>query len=61
MHDQKTTQAELRQANEILRKANAKGFASVFNGKDFDGWDGPLDQYEVTDGAIGVCGVGNAT
>lgn len=42
------------EANEILRKHDAKGFDSVFNGKDFTGWDGPLDQYEVTDGAI-VC------
>ena len=30
------------------------GFASVFNGKDFDGWTGPVDQYEIVDGAI-VC------
>jgi hypothetical protein len=43
-----------KEANEILRKHNSKGFESVFNGKNFDGWDGPLDQYEVLDGAI-VC------
>ncbi len=42
------------EANEILRKHDVKGFESVFNGTDFTGWDGPLDQYEVTDGAI-VC------
>ncbi len=42
------------EANEILRTHDAKGFESVFNGTDFTGWDGPLDQYEVTDGAI-VC------
>jgi hypothetical protein len=42
------------EANEILRKHDAKGFEPVFNGKNFDGWDGPLDQYEVIDGAI-VC------
>ena len=30
------------------------GFESVFNGKDFTGWAGPVDQYEVKDGAI-VC------
>ncbi len=40
------------EANEILRKHDAKGFASVFNGKDFDGWAGPLENYEVIDGAI---------
>jgi hypothetical protein len=42
------------EANKILRKHGAKGFASVFNGKDFTGWAGPVDQYEVKDGAI-VC------
>jgi hypothetical protein len=42
------------EANAILRKHNAKGFESVFNGKDFTGWDGPTDNYEVVDGAI-VC------
>lgn len=42
------------EANVILNKHNNEGFASVFNGKDFDGWDGPVDQYEVVDGAI-VC------
>ena len=30
------------------------GFISVFNGKDFSGWAGPVDEYEVRDGAI-VC------
>jgi len=42
------------EANEILRKHHAKGFEDVFNGKDFTGWAGPVDQYEVKDGAI-VC------
>jgi hypothetical protein len=31
-----------------------KGFKSVFNGKDFTGWAGPVENYEVKDGAI-VC------
>jgi len=30
------------------------GFRSLFNGNDFTGWAGPVDQYEVKDGAI-VC------
>jgi hypothetical protein len=30
------------------------GFTSVFNGKDFTGWAGPVENYEVVDGAI-VC------
>ncbi|MBM3979541.1 MAG: DUF1080 domain-containing protein [Planctomycetes bacterium] len=42
------------EANEILRKNGAKGFESVFNGKDFTGWAGPTDGYEIVDGAI-VC------
>jgi hypothetical protein len=42
------------EANNILRKSHTKGFESVFNGTDFTGWAGPIDQYEVKDGAI-VC------
>ncbi len=42
------------EANEILRKHNSSGFVSVFNGKDFTGWAGPIDNYEVKDGTI-VC------
>jgi hypothetical protein len=30
------------------------GFTSIFNGKDFTGWRGPIDNYEVRDGTI-VC------
>ena len=32
--------------------AEEKGFKSIFNGKDFTGWSGPLDNYQVVDGAI---------
>jgi hypothetical protein len=42
------------EANAMLAKHSAEGFKSVFNGKDFDGWEGPLENYEVVDGAI-VC------
>jgi hypothetical protein len=42
------------EANKILSSHNTKGFESIFNGKDFTGWAGPIDQYEVKDGAI-VC------
>jgi nicotinamidase-related amidase len=51
------------EANTILRhhgvagtgsKPGAEGFVDVFNGKDFTAWAGPVDQYEVQDGAI-VC------
>jgi hypothetical protein len=33
------------------------GFTAIFNGRDFDGWAGAVDGYEVKDGAI-VCKVG---
>jgi hypothetical protein len=42
------------EANKILAGHNTEGFVDVFNGKDFSGWAGPVDQYEVKDGAI-VC------
>ncbi len=40
------------EANEILGKHNDTSFETVFNGKDFDGWEGDLDNYDVVDGAI---------
>jgi hypothetical protein len=43
------------EANKLLReKSGEKGFEDVFNGKDFDGWGGPIENYEVKNGAI-VC------
>ena len=42
------------EANAILREKQSEGFVDVFNGKDFTGWAGPIENYEVTDGAI-VC------
>ena len=39
------------EANEILRKHDSEGFVDVFNGKDFTGWAGPIDEYQVKDGA----------
>ena len=43
------------EANEILRKkGGGEDFSSVFNGKDFSGWAGPIDNYQIRDGAI-VC------
>ena len=32
--------------------ASEEGFVSIFNGKDFTGWKGPIDNYEIKDGAI---------
>ena len=42
------------EANAILAKHGEDGFKSVFNGTDFEGWDGPVNNYEVKDGTI-VC------
>ena len=42
------------QANAILQKRDDAGFESIFSGKDFTGWAGPTDEYEINDGAI-VC------
>ncbi len=42
------------EANEILAKKSAEGFEPVWNGKDFDGWAGPVENYEIKDGAV-VC------
>src|SRR5438552_2628569 len=40
------------EADKLLRDTDPPGFDSVFNGKDFEGWAGPLDNYQVKDGAI---------
>ncbi len=40
------------QANKILASHSNAGFESIFNGKDLDGWDGPINNYEVVEGAI---------
>ena len=40
------------EANAILRSKRADGFESVFNGHDLEGWKGPLENYEVREGAI---------
>src|SRR5262249_15818145 len=42
------------EANEFLAKKAGEGFESIFNGKDLDGWQGAVGEYEVRDGAI-VC------
>jgi hypothetical protein len=41
------------EANKILKEhSDQTGFKTVFNGKDFEGWDGPTANYEVAEGAI---------
>ena len=40
------------EANKILSSKGGEGFKSAWNGKDLEGWAGPLENYEVVDGAI---------
>jgi hypothetical protein len=40
------------EANAMLRKKLAGDFTSIFNGKDFAGWKGATENYEVADGSI---------
>jgi hypothetical protein len=42
------------EANAFLSKHDSSSFVRVFNGKNFDGWSGPVDQYDIQDGAL-VC------
>jgi hypothetical protein len=46
------------EANEFLAKHGDDGFKSVFDGKALSGWAGPVQNYEVKDGAI-VCKPGH--
>ena len=40
------------EANAILAAHGASGFAPIFDGKTLDGWAGPVQNYEVAQGAI---------
>jgi len=40
------------EANKLVRGTDPEGFKCVFNGKDFDGWTGPVTEYEVRENAI---------
>jgi len=40
------------EANRLLASHAIVGFQSVFNGRNFDGWAGPVSEYEVSDSAI---------
>lgn len=39
-------------AADLSTEEKNDGFVNIFNGKDFEGWAGPVDQYEILDGAI---------
>ena len=40
------------EANRILASHGKSGFKSIFNGQDFTGWAGPIENYEIVDGTI---------
>jgi len=40
------------EADQILANHGQAGFQPIFNGRDFEGWAGPIDEYQVVDGAI---------
>ncbi len=42
------------EAGRVLAENEDAGFTPIFNGKNFDGWAGAVDQYEIVDGSI-VC------
>ena len=42
------------EANKILASHGTGGFKKVFNGHNFEGWAGPVKNYEIVDGAV-VC------
>jgi len=42
------------EANELLSARASSGFIPIFNGKDFTGWSGPIENYLIEEGAI-VC------
>jgi hypothetical protein len=42
------------EANQLLASKSDSGFVPVFNGKTFDGWAGPVENYDIKDGVI-VC------
>jgi hypothetical protein len=40
------------EATAFLRERDEPTFTSIFNGRDFSGWKGPVDEYEIVDGAV---------
>jgi hypothetical protein len=40
------------EATALLATLGLEGFRLVFNGKDWTGWAGPVDNYEIVDGAL---------
>jgi hypothetical protein len=42
------------EATRILASKNGAGYQAIFNGLDFTGWDGPVENYQVKEGTV-VC------
>jgi len=40
------------EATRLLRDRDEATFTTIFNGRDFSGWKGPVEEYEVVDGAL---------
>jgi hypothetical protein len=40
------------EATRLLTEREPDGFTRIFNGKDWTGWTGPVDNYEIKDGAL---------
>lgn len=47
------------EARALLRTRDEQGFTTIFNGKDFTGWQGALDEHGIADGAL-FCQPGKA-
>jgi hypothetical protein len=45
------------EANELLRARVPDTYTSIFNGQDFTGWQGALDNYRIEEGAV-ICQTG---
>jgi hypothetical protein len=41
------------EATKLLSSKASQGFKPIFNGRDFEGWSGPVSEYEIKDGALG--------
>ena len=42
----------LEESNRVLAEKRSDGFEKVFNGKDFTGWKGPVENYEIAQGSL---------
>lgn len=40
------------EANQLIASRPDDGFTTIFNGKDWTGWAGPVDNYAIVDGAL---------